>query len=369
MEEYECHSVGVIGAGAWGTALATALARGGNLVQAWALEDDVVSSINNDHENKRYLPGYVLDSRLTASKDIEEVALNKDFIILGSPSLYLASTVRKFAGVENIQNGSTIIAALTKGFVPSESGPDFVLPTVESALPDCYKDATVYVAGPSHAEEVAMGKITGLIAASNHHRNAIKVRNLLRVPGIMSYASFDTVGVQVCAATKNVIAVVYGALDALSETSAIFGDNTESLVMAAGLNEIQKIGFAMGASYPETFTSISGVGDLDVTCKSKFGRNRRFGQDIIKTGILSQFKDLDDLIANVKKVGYLPEGAIACKYVHQIAEAKNLRLPICDALYKVLNKESSPAQCLNELIGSSGEQQKNFTRVDLFSKI
>ncbi|MBQ9538940.1 MAG: NAD(P)-binding domain-containing protein, partial [Treponema sp.] len=268
----EGNKVGVIGAGAWGTALATAIARGGNEVQAWAMEEDVVSSINKEHENLRYLSGYKLDPKLTASTDIEQVASGKDFLFLASPSLYLAPTIKKFASLPNIQDGSTIIAALTKGFVPTKDEPALILPTIEAALGEAYKDATVYVAGPSHAEEVAMGKITGLIAASQHHRNAIRVRNLLRVPGIMAYASFDTIGVQVCAAAKNVIAVVYGALDALSESSQVFGDNTESLVMAAGLNEIQKIGFAMGATKAETFTSISGVGDLDVTCKSKYGR-------------------------------------------------------------------------------------------------
>ena len=108
----------------------------------------------------------------------------------------------------------------------------------------------------------------------------------------------------------------------------------------------------MGATHAETFTSISGVGDLDVTCKSKYGRNRRFGQDIIKNGILEQFKNLDDLILNVKKVGYLPEGTIACKYVHQIAEKKHLKLPICDALYRVLNKEIKPEDVLQEILSS-----------------
>ena len=139
--------------------------------------------------------------------------------------------------------------------------------------------------------------------------------------------------------------------DALSQTSSIFGDNTESLLMAAGLNEIQKIGVALGATHPQTFTSISGVGDLDVTCKSKYGRNRKFGQDIIQTDMLDRFANLDDLIANVKKVGYLPEGAIACKYVHQIAEQHNLKLPICDALFRVLNKEATAQECLEELVG------------------
>ncbi|MCH5294929.1 MAG: NAD(P)-dependent glycerol-3-phosphate dehydrogenase [Treponema sp.] len=348
----EHHSVGIIGAGAWGTGLGAALARGGHKVELWALEEDVCQSINMEHENTRYLPGYKLHPTLSASQDIRAVATGKEFIILASPSLYLAPTIARFADVPNVADGTSIIGSLTKGFVPSEGDalPHFVLDTMESSLPGCYKDSTVYIAGPSHAEEVAMGKITGLISASNHHRNAVRMRDMLRVPGLMVYASFDTIGVQVCAAVKNVIATVYGALDAIAETSDIFGDNTESLLMAAGLNEIQTIGFAMGATHPETFTSISGVGDLDVTCKSKYGRNRKFGQDIIKTDMLSRFADLDDLIANVNKVGYLPEGAIACKYVHQIAEQKKLRLPICSALYKVLNKEQSAQDCLYDLV-------------------
>ncbi len=343
-------TVGVIGGGAWGTGLAQAIARGGHKVQIWALEDEVVESINKEHENKKFLAGYKLSENITCSNDIIDVATGKEFLIIASPSLYLASTLKKIVDVPNIADGSTVITAITKGFVPSDKGPKLILETMESILPEVYKDCTVYVAGPSHAEEVAMGKLTGLVAASLNPKNSIRVRELLRVPGLMVFSSFDVVGVQICAAAKNVIAVIYGALDALAETSEIFGDNTESLLMAAGLNEIQTLGFAMGATHAQTFTSISGVGDLDVTCKSKFGRNRRFGHDIIKTDILSQFKDLDDLILNVKKVGYLPEGAVACKYVHQIAVAKNLKLPICEALFHLLNKEITPEKCLESLI-------------------
>lgn len=342
--------VGVIGAGAWGTAFAASLARGGHDVEVWAMEQDVTDSINNEHENKRYLPEYKLDPKLKANTNIKEVATGKEFVILASPSLYLASTVKQFVDVPNIADGSTVIGALTKGFVPADDRPHFVLETIESALPASYQHSTVYIAGPSHAEEVALGKITGLIAASENPKNSIRVRELMRVPGIMAYSSFDVVGVQVCAAAKNIIAVMYGALDALAEQSDIFGDNCESLLMAAGLNEIQTIGFAMGATHAETFTSISGVGDLDVTCKSKYGRNRRFGQDIIKTDMLNRFTDLDDLIAHVKDIGYLPEGAIACKYVHQLAVTKNLKLKICDGLYRILNKEIKPLDFLRELL-------------------
>lgn len=346
----ESKSVGIIGGGAWGTGMAQAIARGNHKVQIWALEDEVVDSINNEHENKKFLPGYKLSESITCSKDIIEVATGKEFLIIASPSLYLASTLSKIVNVPNIADGSTVIASLTKGFVPSPEGPKLILETMESALPEVYKDCTVYVAGPSHAEEVAMGKLTGLVAASLNPKNSIRVRELLRVPGLMVYSSFDVVGVQICAAAKNVIAAVYGALDAITETSEMFGDNTESLLMAAGLNEIQTLGFAMGATHAETFTSISGVGDLDVTCKSKYGRNRRFGQDMVKTDMLSKFKNIDDLIANVGKIGYLPEGAIACKYVHEIGIKKDLKLPLTDTLYKILNKEATVDEAINGLL-------------------
>ena len=343
-------TVGVIGGGAWGTGIAQALARGGHKVEIWALEDDVVASINNEHENKRFLPGFKLSENVTCSADIWQVAFGKEFIFVASPSIFLETTLKKINTVPNIVDGSTVIAALTKGFVPSPTGPKLILETIESALPEIYHDCTVYVAGPSHAEEVAMGKITGLVAASLNPKNSIRVRELLKVPGLMVFSSFDIIGCQICAAAKNVVAAVYGAMDAIAETSDIVGDNTQSLLLAAGLNEIQTLGFAMGATHAETFTSVSGVGDLDVTCKSKYGRNRRFGQDLVKTDMLSRFKDIDDLIANVGKIGYLPEGAIACKYVHEIAQKKDIKLPLCNALYKVLNKESTVEQMVKELL-------------------
>ena len=347
----ESQLVGVIGGGAWGTGLAQAIARGNHKVQIWALEEDVVDSINNEHENKKFLPGLKLHENITCSNDIIEVATGKSFLIIASPSIFLASTLAKIVDVPNIADGSTVIASLTKGFVPSKDGkgPKLVLETMEEALPPIYKDCTVYVAGPSHAEEVAMGKLTGLVAASLNPKNSIRVRELLRVPGLMVYSSFDIIGVQICAAAKNVVAVAYGALDAITETSDIFGDNTESLLMAAGLNEIQTLGCAMVATHAETFTSISGVGDLDVTCKSKYGRNRRFGQDLIKTDMLSKFKDIDDIIANVGKIGYLPEGAIACKYIHEIAVKKDLKLPVCTALFKILNKEITVEEVISSI--------------------
>ena len=288
-------NIGVIGAGAWGTAMAQALARNGHKVEVWAMEQEVVDSINNEHENKKFLPGFKLSENLTADTDIKKVAYGKEFLILASPSLYLAKTVANIVDVPTIADGSTTIGVLAKGFIPSDDGPHLIIETLESVLPSVYNKSLVYIAGPSHAEEVAMGKLTGLIAASENPKNSIRFREVMKGPGLMVYSSLDVIGVQICAAAKNVIAVVYGCLDAIAENSDLFGDNTESFLLAAGLNEIQTLGFAMGSTHPETFTSISGVGDLDVTCRSKYGRNRRFGRDIIKENLLSKFSSLDDL--------------------------------------------------------------------------
>jgi glycerol-3-phosphate dehydrogenase (NAD(P)+) len=214
-------------------------------------------------------------------------------------------------------------------------GYHLITETLEDYLPGFYHDKLVYVSGPAHAEEVAQGKITGLIAASANPKNAIIVRDLISSERMLVYASLDPIGVQVCAAAKNVVAIAFGILDALKQNVHIFGDNTESLLLAAGLNEIQTLGMALGATHSETFTSIAGVGDLDVTCRSVFGRNRRFGQDIVNL-----------------KIGYLPEGAAAAKAIHEIAAEKNLSLPICDGVYRLLNRECAVHELFIELCGS-----------------
>ena len=106
----------------------------------------------------------------------------------------------------------------------------------------------------------------------------------------------------------------------------------------------------MGATHPETFTSISGVGDLDVTCRSKYGRNRRFGREIVTAKILNNFCNLEDLISNIEKIGYLPEGIVACKYINVLAKKYDLRLPICTGLYAILNKETDPFELIENLL-------------------
>ncbi len=148
--------------------------------------------------------------------------------------------------------------------------------------------------------------------------------------------------VQISAAVKNVIAVAFGMLDTLGEFSPLFGDNAESLLLVAGLNGIQRLSVAIGGTHPETFTSIAGVSDLDVTCRSRYGRNRRFGREIVLDHLLDRFDTLGKLVANMASIGYFAEGVIAAGFAHRLAEQYQLKLPICEGVYRVLNKESEP---------------------------
>ena len=342
--------VAILGAGAWGTAVAKAIADKGTEVVLWAHEPQVAADINQHHANRRYLEGAVLPAGVTATSDVVEAATDRDFIILATPSLYILRTVKDIVGIASIQEGKPLIGVLTKGFLAGPDRPVPIVESIENFLPGFYKGNVVYISGPSHAEEVATGKITGLVSACPNPRNSIKFRDLLNGRTLRVFGSMDIVGVQVCAALKNVVAIAFGMMDALKEKSNLFGDNTESLLLAAGLNEIQILGRAMGATHLETFTSIAGVGDLDVTCRSRFGRNRRFGQEIILKNILAPFADLDDIINHIGQIGYLPEGVVAAQHAWQLCLKHSLKLSIIPVVYKILNKEIHPVEALQHLL-------------------
>jgi glycerol-3-phosphate dehydrogenase (NAD(P)+) len=356
--------VGVIGAGAWGTAVAKVVAENKRAsgqredVVLWTRKKDAADEITKEHTNTRYLPGVTLPDNIKADTDICAVANGKDFLILATPSLFLLDAVKQILSQPSIREGETLIAVIAKGFLPGKKGegPRLIVETLEDYLPGFYRQALVYIAGPSHAEEVSRGKITGLIAASENAKNAFRFRDLIKNNRVLVFPSLDVRGVQVASAAKNVIAIAFGILDALKTQAdatfgAAFGDGTSSLLLAAGLNEIQMLGRAMGATHPETFTSISGVGDLDVTCRSVFGRNRRFGRDIIEQKILHRFQNIDDLIGRIGEIGYLPEGVAAAKYVRILAEKYDLKMPISTGLYRILNREIEYEEFLDNFVG------------------
>lgn len=346
----ENRRIGIIGAGAFGTSLAKVIAEKGIDVTLWCFEETTRDNINRKHENIEFLEGVSLPENVRAVNILEDAVAGMDALILALPSIFLLGTVKKLLELEDIREGRTLIATITKGFLPGKEMPRFIVETLENYLPGFYKGNLVYISGPSHAEEVARGKITGLISASANPRNAIFFRDLLASHTIKIYPSLDVIGVQTCAAVKNVIAIAFGIIDALKDRSDWAGDNTESLLFAAGLNELQTIGRALGSTHPETFTSIAGVGDLDVTCRSVFGRNRRFGREIILKKIIEPYRDIDDIIDHIGDFGYLPEGVMAAKYSVQIADRHKLKLPIIRSLYRVLNREADAAEVVQDFL-------------------
>ena len=328
-----------------------ALAEAGHQIELWAHEEKVADEISANHSNERYLPGSPLPAGLGASTDLTSVASGKEFLILATPSLHILPVARQLLAVPEISEGKTSIGILTKGFIRTDSGVRLIVQTLEDYLPGFYKGNLVYISGPSHAEEVALGKLTGLISASLNPKKAIVFRSLLSVPPLMVFSSLDVIGVQIAASMKNVIAIAFGVMDALKQaTGGQFGDNTESLLLAAGLNEIQTLAFALGATHPETFTSIAGVGDLDVTCRSHYGRNRRFGREIVEKDILHGFTDANDLIDRIAEVGYLPEGVIAARGARSLIERHSLKMPITDAVFRIINRDVAPLDALDAIL-------------------
>lgn len=361
--------IGVIGAGAWGTALAKVLAECGHEVSIWCNEAETASMIRDQGRNERFLPGVVLPRGIGADIDPLAVATAKDVIVLAVPSPYLMGVVRRILSAPNVMEGESLVIVVTKGFIPSAKGPGdphtgsprLILECLEDHLPGFYRGNTVYLSGPSHAEEVSRGRITGLVAASQNGRSAIRTRELFKGSRVLVFPSLDVAGVQVCAAAKNVVAIAFGMLDAIARRSgdsggSVFGDNTESLLLAAGLNEMQVLGNALGATHPETFTSIAGVGDLDVTCRSVHGRNRRFGLEIVEKNLLSPFRNIDDLLARINELGYLPEGAVACRQVHSLAVERKLDLPIMGSVHSILDRKAEPLAVLEGYLSAMGAQ-------------
>jgi glycerol-3-phosphate dehydrogenase (NAD(P)+) len=342
--------IGILGGGAWGTAIGKLLAEQGFRVEIWCFEEEVARAVNREHSNPRYLMGVALPDNLKATSDLMTAAAKKDYLIIAVPSPYLLGIVRRMLAVHDIIEGRTRIALVTKGFVEADGKVKLLTDAVEDYLPGKYKGNLVYLSGPSHAEEVARGKITGLISASASGTTAIRFRKLFSGTNLIVFSSLDVKGVQISAAVKNVIAIAFGMLDALAELSERFGDNTEALLLAAGLNEIQRLGLAMGATHAETFASIAGVGDLEVTCRSRYGRNRRLGREIIMTRLLDRFQNIDDLIDHINDLGYLAEGAVAARYVQILSREYGVVLPICRGVYQVLNREVPPQKVVENIL-------------------
>ncbi len=313
--------VAVIGAGAWGTALAAHAVRRGNATAMWAREREVVDSIGRARENTLFLSGCPLPERLEASDDPAEVLAGADLVILVPPSKYFRD-VTALVGPHLSARADVIVA--TKGF--EESSLELMTSVLAETMPHVPGERVGVLSGPSFAKEVAKGLPTDVVVASTDAELVRRAQVALHSPSFRVYSSADPIGVQVGGALKNVIAVATGACDGLD-----LGRNARAGLITRGLAEITRIGVALDAD-PLTFLGLAGVGDLVLTCTGELSRNRQLGVEVARGADPAKY------LASVRTVA---EGFWTSAAVHALATKKSVEMPITEQVYLVLHEGRS----------------------------
>ena len=303
----------VIGAGAWGTALADLLAESGHDVRIWAYEPDVVEAINARHENTRFLAGTQLTRSLVATNE-QPVALDAATLVLyATPSTHLRSIARAAA---SCVRRDAILAVASKGI---ELGSMALMTDVISAeLPN---HSVVAISGPSFAAEVAARQPTAVVAASEAPEAARYVQEAMSSGTFRIYTHDDVVGVELGGALKNVMAVATGILEGVG-----LGFNSRAALLTRGLAEMTRLGTSLGAR-AATFAGLAGVGDLVLTCTGTLSRNRALGVDI------GRGKTLDEARAGKETVA---EGVVTTASTIELAAREGVEMPIAEMVYRIL---------------------------------
>ncbi|OGV33552.1 MAG: glycerol-3-phosphate dehydrogenase [Legionellales bacterium RIFCSPHIGHO2_12_FULL_35_11] len=315
----------MIGAGSFGTALAIHIAKNGFQTTLWGRDEDHIHEMCATSSNERYLPDIKFPKSMRVSSDLKNTINNADEVILAIPSHAFHHIL------ENIPKPKHGIAWLTKGIDPSTNQPlsQLVINKWGETFPLCV------ISGPSFAKEVANGMPTTLVVAGNNSDYINKISQIFRSSSLRCYLSHDIIGVQICGAVKNVLAIACGISDGLN-----FGANAKSALITRGLLEMRRIGTALGAE-AETFMGLAGLGDLVLTCTDNQSRNRRFGIQI------GQGKSVADAIKNI---GQVVEGAQNSEQIYEISCKLKLELPICHAVYDILKRNKTPKDAAYELM-------------------
>lgn len=319
--------VAVIGAGSWGTALANTLALGGNEVCMWARKSEVAASITNEHRNPRYLSDVELEASIVATTSLEEAIQGAGAVVLVTPS----STLRDFAErMKDLVDPCMPIIVCSKGV----EGTTMYLPVevLEEVLGN--RDRLAVLSGPNHAEEVVLQTPSGTVIAAPSEQTAIFFRGLFSAPNFRCYTSADYIGVELCAAFKNVIAIAVGISYGMG-----MGDNTAAMLMTRGMAEMSRLVYARGGD-PLTVMGLAGAGDLIATCTSKHSRNRAFGEYVAQGKTLEQYESETHMVV---------EGAIACKTIEPLARSYGVELPITKAVRSVVWDKASIEEMVMQL--------------------
>lgn len=323
--------ISVIGAGSFGTALASVLAGKKHEVSIWAREKEVIDGINKSNRNPSYLSDVTLPDNIKGYYDIHECVEDCEMILFSTPTHALREVASK---IKTQLKGGEYIVTVSKG-IEEDS-----LLTPSQILVNVLNDAILedqigVLTGPSHAEEVIKQRPTTVVASAYSKRVSRIIQETFMTTYFRVYLNQDILGAEIGGALKNIMAIAAGIID-----GAELGDNAKAALMTRGLHEMKRMGSAMGASQ-DTFSGLTGMGDLIVTCTSIHSRNRFVGYNI------GQGKTLDEITSGMTMVA---EGVKTARSVHQWSMRNGIEMPITEAVYKVLFKNMNPRDAVEELM-------------------
>jgi glycerol-3-phosphate dehydrogenase (NAD(P)+) len=322
--------IGVIGAGAWGTALAMLLADKGHDVTLWMHEKDLAEETARTRENRVYLPGFTLSESIMITSSMETAAKNKAVILSVVPSHIVRSVSQQFA--PRLSKNAVIVSA-SKGIEI-----DTLMPLSEvfkDTLPKQFHDRLCFLSGPSFAKEVAQKMPTAVALASYDPVIGKKAQGLFSSASFRVYTNPDVIGVELAGSLKNVVAIAAGVLEGMG-----YGYNTMAALITRGLSEMARLGVAMGGNL-QTFSGLAGMGDLVLTCTGGLSRNRTLGVR------LGKGENLDDIMKGLKTVA---EGVKTAKAARELAQKYSVEMPIVDEVYQLLYESKDPKRAVRDLM-------------------
>lgn len=332
------NNIGVIGAGAWGTALAKHLAEKGLTVRLWAYEQNVVEAINTAHENSIFLKGITLPPRLTATPSLFDAIDACQGIVFAVPSHATRSVLQLLA--PSLADPRPLVCA-TKGI--EEDSAKLMTQVMEDELPTSMHRSLMVLSGPSFASELSEGRPTAVCLAGSDHTLVRSFQDVLRSSAFRVYADADLIGVQLGGALKNVMALAAGVIDGLE-----LGLNARAALITRGLAETIRLGVAMGAD-PRTFYGLSGVGDLVLTCTGTLSRNHTVGMR------LGRGERLDTILAGMQAVA---EGVRTAPAALALARRYQVDMPIIQEINAVLDDKKSCRQAVSDLMERDAKPEK-----------
>jgi glycerol-3-phosphate dehydrogenase (NAD(P)+) len=320
----------VLGAGSWGTALAIVLAENGHDTLIWSHREDQANEINEHHTNKKYLPHTTLPENLKATHNLHQAAMHGDTIVMAVPTKGIRGVCEDLSAY---LTKKTLFVHVSKGIEPDSLMR--ISELMKESLAEAVVSDIVVLSGPSHAEEVVLQHPTTITAACKNLEAAEKVQDMFMNQYFRVYTNDDVIGVEIGGALKNVIALGAGITDGLN-----YGDNAKAALITRGLAEISRLGVKMGGN-PFTFSGLTGMGDLIVTCTSVHSRNWRAGN------LLGQGMKLEQVL---EEMGMVVEGVRTTKAAHQLSQKYKVPMPITSALFDVLFNEKHPKEAVDELM-------------------